>query len=108
MNIEANSISLAVIIGYNPNYSWPVPIYGTTTGQSHVKLSFVSYSAAGDRVVLAEQTITGTNGTILLSGPFQTTDQEKEYALELEAGITNVLSGVHFRAGAIQMNYDSK
>ena len=105
VDVEGNSGS-----GDAGNINYPNP-YST---KSYVKLSLVSYSIAGDRVVLAEQTITASDGTISLSGPFQTNDQGKEYAVELEMGIFNTINysgwvaGVHFRAGAVQMNYDSK
>ena len=101
VDVESNSIS--------NNY----PGVGTYTTQGRVKLSLVSYSVTGDRVVIADQTITASNGTILLSGPFLTSSQLNEYAIELEMGVfaiadSSAQAGAHFRAGAIQMNYDSK
>ena len=107
VDIESNSSSITRPVGD----SGPQ----TFTSQSYVKLALVSYSVAGNRVTLAEQTITASNGTILLSGPFQISGQDNEYAVELEVGYTgqdasgtNAVPGTHFRAGAVKMNYNSK
>jgi hypothetical protein len=81
--------------------------YGTAT------ISLVSYASTGTRTVLATQTISGTNGTLNLQGPYVLNANNVEYQVEITAGVysTNTdyaISGVYSELTSASMTYDTK